>query len=125
SPLWRRRVLVGVAHRGEAVRVLALRRDREAALVAGDRLDAPRRSRSGPHARALPRDVRGLQSAPAPPPRATGPSLHLEGQRPHQAGGDRAGRRRDARRPRVLTAAATRTSRRLASPGHACETAFG
>ena len=47
-----RRPVVGVAHRGEAVRVVALRRGRQAAVVARDRLDAPRADRRRPHPRA-------------------------------------------------------------------------
>ena len=53
-PKWlgsrRRRPVVGVAHRGEAVRVVALRRGRQAAVVARDRLDPPRADRRRPHA---------------------------------------------------------------------------
>ena len=45
-PKWllsrRRRPVVGMAHRGEAVRVVALRRGRQAVVVAGDGLDAAR-----------------------------------------------------------------------------------
>ena len=50
--LGRRRAVVGVAHRGEAVRVVALRRGRQAAVVARDGLDPPRADRRRPHQRA-------------------------------------------------------------------------
>ena len=58
----RRRPVVGVADRGEAVRVVALRRDRQTAVVARDRVDPPHRSRRRPHAGHVRRGVRSVQS---------------------------------------------------------------
>ena len=58
----RRRPVVGVAHRGEAVRVVALRRGRQAAVVARDRLDAPRADLGDGRTRVhVHRGVRGVQ----------------------------------------------------------------
>ena len=61
-----------MAHRGEAVRVVALRRGRQTVVVAGDGLDAPDRSRRRPHARHVHRGVRGVQPDHARAPRKDG-----------------------------------------------------
>src|SRR5262245_21908556 len=72
---------MGVGDGGQAARVLALRRDRQAALVVRLGLDAFRGSGRGTHARALPRDLSRVQPDPALPARATRAPLHLQGQR--------------------------------------------
>src|SRR5262249_43049990 len=76
---------------GEALRVVALRFDRQAALVPRHGLDPTGGPGRRPHARALPGDLRSLQPDPPRRPRAARPSVHLEGQRPLHEVGDREG----------------------------------